>query len=80
MAKKIQLAGKSILLTILGFIGFGFGCFIFFYSRGKIKSGFHEVQYNPQDISMGLLNQKRESIESLVWAEIKSRARRYERS
>lgn len=57
---------KSILITILGFVGFTFACFVLFFNCGQTKSLFHEVQYDSKTIAKAILKGKRDSIRAAL--------------
>ncbi|HEX7844920.1 MAG TPA: hypothetical protein VF476_03905 [Chitinophagaceae bacterium] len=53
---------KSATLTILGFAGFIFSCFTFFFTCSKSKPGIHEIGYDPRVVARQILTDKRDSI------------------
>ena len=53
---------KSILLTILGFLGFCLGCLILFFNWQNKASNFHEIKYRPEEIARVMLIEKRDSV------------------
>jgi hypothetical protein len=54
------MPNKSLLVTILGFMGFCIGCFTLFNNCSGKKSQFHEVQYAPEEIAKGMLKDKKD--------------------
>lgn len=67
------MANKSIVITVLGFAGFIFACFLFFYNSGDTKSLFHEIKYDPNIVARTMLKEKRDSVSNKIDIEIKLR-------
>ncbi len=56
------MRNKSLVMTMLGFLGFCIGCFTLFGNCNNKKSFFHEIQYSPNLIAKEFLTERRASI------------------